>query len=113
MANKNIKGTSSPITTASTTAATNNQANHRASKAQPKAPKKAVTTPTYRDIIPRQFFKDDKHPHAETVGELIAVLQQLPAELYIGPERQGGVHVIVYNIRRSDIHVGIEEGDGL
>ena len=100
MANKHIEGA-------------DNHATPHTPAAKSKAPKKAVTQPAYKDIIPKKFFRDEHHPQAETVGELIAVLQQLPAELYIGPESQGGVHVIVYNISLHDIHVGIEEGDGL
>lgn len=56
-----------------------------------------------------EFYKGDlDRPIAETVGELINLLLELPEDLPIDPW-DGGVAVIVYNVS-SDAHLGFEKG---
>lgn len=52
-----------------------------------------------KDNIPTKFYKGEDRPVANTVGELIEILKELPAEL---PVDQGfnnkGTVVVVFNV---------------
>lgn len=64
------------------------------------------------EVIPKKFYnvKHGPHPVANTVGELKAILDELPDDLPV--ERYGvGMQCIVYNIN-SDAHLAIEESEG-
>jgi len=68
-----------------------------------------------RKIVPEEFYRANKKtPSAGTVGELIAVLQRLPATMPINRSSEDidgpTVWVTVYNIN-DDPHVRIEDDD--
>lgn len=68
-----------------------------------------------RKIVPEEFYRANKQtPSARTVGELIAVLQRLPANMQLNTGNtdtdEPTVFVCVYNID-DDAHARIEEDD--
>jgi len=61
-------------------------------------------------VVPRKFYNSsEKTPKAKTVGELIAILQELPPGLRIESDFGRCVEVHVYNISQSSRHVRISE----
>ncbi|MDP1930922.1 MAG: hypothetical protein Q8L60_05655 [Gammaproteobacteria bacterium] len=63
-----------------------------------------------KKIIPKKFYKGDlQKPVAFTVGELKAILQELPDELPIQSEFAGGVELVVYNVKAEDAHLAFRE----
>lgn len=53
----------------------------------------------YKETVPRGFWNSDTPtPTAETIGELIDVLKQLPPEVTIKQGFGEGVSVTLYNI---------------
>ena len=66
----------------------------------------------YKALIPVKFYNDDeKAPRAKTVGALIKILQQLPANFRLehSNEWQQGMEVVVYNISSSHRFVALRE----
>ena len=61
--------------------------------------------------IPSYFFRedDDDAPIAQTVGGLIALLQDLPADLPVQSSFGREVKVTIYNIGEEDCHACVEE----
>ena len=52
-----------------------------------------------RTEIPTKFYKGDDKPVANTVGELIEILKELPAELPVDQGfNNGGTVVVVFNV---------------
>jgi hypothetical protein len=61
-----------------------------------------------KNSIPKQFYNGDNQPKANTVGELKALLAQLPDELsFSNTDEEKPVTVSVCNIN-SNIHITIE-----
>lgn len=65
----------------------------------------------YKALIPAKFYSGDNHPRAKTVGALIKILQQLPANFRLenSDAFQTGMEVIVYNISQADRFVALRE----
>lgn len=59
--------------------------------------------------IPSKFYRGDNAPKAETVGELIKVLQELPADLQVKAGFSFRCEVAVYNHGMDTEHVKIQE----
>ena len=68
-----------------------------------------------RKIVPEEFYRANKQtPSARTVGELIAALQRLPANMQLNTGNtdtdEPTVFVNVFNID-TDVHVRIDDDD--
>lgn len=61
--------------------------------------------------IPTKFYKQGKHPTARTVGELKAILTELPDDLRIEAGFSSTVELVVYNHGTDDQHLEITEHD--
>lgn len=63
--------------------------------------------------IPPQFLSgdDDETNIAQTVDELISLLQELPLDMPVHTSAFGVVKVKVYNLNYEDCHVCIEDAD--
>jgi hypothetical protein len=60
--------------------------------------------------IDPKFYKGDMiQPTAKTVGELKAILQELPDELPIEFRFSEAVQVVVYNHGRKNMHLSFDE----
>ncbi len=62
-----------------------------------------------RDIVPEEFYRGDDHPYAETVEELIYLLQKLPGDLPIKQGFNNGCTLIVFNVSEEDAHLEVME----
>lgn len=68
--------------------------------------------PDYKSIIPQFFFKGDcKERNATTVGELKALLAQLPDGLPVQGSFGDSVSAVVYNVQHEDAHLQIVDHD--
>ena len=66
---------------------------------------------SYFDTVPEKFYRQTTAPQADTVGELIDLLSELPADLPINQGYgAGGTAVVVFNIRH-DAHLEFLEPD--
>ena len=63
----------------------------------------------WREVVPQKFYKGDRHPRARTVGQLIGILQELPASLRVEATFGEAPEVVVYNIGDGSRHVRIQE----
>ena len=62
--------------------------------------------------IPPKFYNESfDHPIALTVGELKAILDELPDDLPVESIFSEGVVVVVYNHGKKDMHLEFEEVD--
>lgn len=62
--------------------------------------------------IPEKFYKANiPHPTAQTVGQLKAILSELPDSLPVRGPFDDAVKLIVFNIRDEDVHLQIQETD--
>lgn len=64
--------------------------------------------PYLRKVVPEKFYKLPGPPRAKTVGGLIALLQELPADLPLDVEQD----VDVVDIKRGNPVVAIQPADG-
>lgn len=62
-------------------------------------------------MIPKKFYKHGEHPVAATVGELKAILAELPDDLRISDGWGGVPAVVVYNHGRADVQLQLCEQD--
>lgn len=63
----------------------------------------------WKTVIPKKFYNGDKHPKARTVGELAALLAELPQSLKLRTSFQKPAELIVYNINNNSRHLQITE----
>jgi hypothetical protein len=59
--------------------------------------------------IHKKFYKAGNHPSARTVGQLKAILQELPDDLRIEAGFGAAVQAIVYNHGQPDMHLELVE----
>jgi len=60
-------------------------------------------------IDPKFYMGDITQPIAETVGELKAILQELPDDLPIEFGFGEAVQLVVFNHNKEDMHLSFEE----
>jgi len=57
---------------------------------------------SYIDTVPEKFYKQTIAPQADTVGELINLLSELPSDLPINQGYgAGGTAIVVFNIKHE------------
>jgi hypothetical protein len=61
--------------------------------------------------IPKKFYHGDSQPTARNVGELKAILNELPDELRIDGGWGNPAQVLVYNHGKPDMHLSFEEAE--
>jgi hypothetical protein len=61
--------------------------------------------------IPEKFYKADKHPRAESVGQLKKLLAQLPDDLPVSDGWRNAPAVVVFNHGQPDMHLQLCEAD--
>lgn len=59
--------------------------------------------------IDKKFYKAGKHPVAQNVGELKALLAELPDDLPLSDGWQNAPCLIVYNYGQHDVHLQLCE----
>jgi hypothetical protein len=59
--------------------------------------------------IPKKFYKAGNHPFACRVGELKAILEELPDDLRIEAGFGAAVMAVVYNHGQPDMHLELVE----
>ncbi len=58
--------------------------------------------------IPAKFYKGDQHPVARNVGELKALLNELPDDLAVEAGFSDEMTLVVYNYATDLVHLQIE-----
>lgn len=53
-----------------------------------------------------------KFEPVRTVGELMAVLKQVPADLPLTLNPEEGLKPVLFNVRHHDAHLALEDNDG-
>jgi len=62
-------------------------------------------------MIPKKFYRGDNQPIAENVGELKAILNELPDDLRVDGGWGNPVQVVVYNHGKPDMRLSFEEAE--
>jgi len=62
-------------------------------------------------MIPQKFYKAGRHPSASTVGQLKALLAELPDDLAVRCSWGKPAELVVFKHGSDDMHLGLCESD--